>query len=91
MELDIAKLANIYGTSIIHDINDEIENLVPNIRYMKSIGFTNVEDIIELYPFLFIKDNVEFTEKVEQLINKVGSDYIEVLNTNTELWGYIDE
>ena len=91
MDIDFNKLMEIYGINIINCIGEESENLLMNIKYLLKLGFQSVEDIIELYPYLFILDNVEFTEKVNSLIKKIGIDYIELLNTNTELWGYLDD
>ncbi len=91
MEIDLMKLSEIYGVNIVHDINDNLDNFIPNIKYLKKIGFEDIENIIELYPYLFISDNVEFIEKVNKLIKKVGLDYVYHLTTNMDLWGYIDE
>lgn len=91
MDINFNKLMEIYGINIINCIGEESENLLINIKYLLKLGFQNIEDIIELYPYLFILDNVEFTEKVNSLIKKIGINYIELLNTNTELWGYLDD
>lgn len=91
MDIDLQKLSQIYGNNIIHDIEDELDNLIANIKYLKKLGFKNVEDIIELYPYVFIKDNIEFKEKVNLLIKKVGISYIELLESDTTLWGWLDE
>ena len=91
MEIDLMKLAEIYGINIVHDINDEIENLIPNIKYLQDLGFSQVEDIIELYPYVFIMDNADFREKVNNLIKSIGLDYVFHLTTNTDLWGCLDD
>lgn len=91
MDIDLQKLSQIYGNNIIHDIEDELDNLIANIKYLKKLGFKNVEDIIELYPYVFIKDNIDFEEKVNLLIKKVGISYIELLESDTTLWGWLDE
>lgn len=91
MEIDFNKLIEIYGINIINNINEEKENLLINIKYLKKLGFENIEDIIELYPYLFIIDSIDFTEKVNSLIKKVGIEYLELLTTNTELWGCLDD
>lgn len=91
MDIDFQKISQIYGNNIIFNIEEEMDNLVPNIKYLISLGFTNVGNIIELYPYLFITDSVEFKEKVNGLIKKIGIDYVEFLETNTDLWRCLDE
>ena len=54
MKLDLEKISFIYGESSIYEFKDNVEKLANNINYLSKIGFSDVYDIVALYPYLFI-------------------------------------
>ena len=91
MKLDIDKIEDIYGNSSIYELKDNMNELIENMNYLVSRGFTDVYDIVEKYPYMFLIDKKVFKEKVSNLINKLGVEFIEKLEKDFTLWGEIDD
>ena len=45
MKYDLDKIKEIYGESSIYEIQDNIEELVSNMKYLSKLGFTDIYDI----------------------------------------------
>ena len=86
MKLDLDKIKEIYGEKIIYQLDDNIEELISNMKYLLHLGFDDVYDIVSLYPYMFIMDEDLFREKVDILINNLGVEYKEKLSLDTSLW-----
>ena len=90
MKLDLETIKEVYGNSCIIGIKDYLDEVASNINYLKTKGFSNTYEILERYPLLFVDTNDIFKEKIDFLINKLGNNYIEILNNNMDLWGDIE-
>ena len=88
--MNIDRLTEIYGESVARVIYDNIDAFTNNIKYLEERGFSNVLDLVGLYPYSFIQEEDEFIEKVDTLIDELGIDYVEKINNNYELWGDVD-
>lgn len=86
MNINFDKIKYNYDDSVLELINNNIEDCLENITYLKNIGFDNYEEIFENFTLIFIEDPADFKEKINNFINEIGSNYIEVLNNNMELW-----
>ena len=84
--MDIEKIKEIYGDSVIALIKQNIDDISINIKYLKKIGFTDIEDIFERYVYIFIEDNDTFKSKINKFINIIGENYVSILENNMELW-----
>lgn len=84
--MNIEKIKKIYGDSVIELINRNIDDISMNIKYLKELGFTDVEDIFERYVYIFIEDNNIFKNKIDKFINIIGENYVSILENNMELW-----
>lgn len=91
MNIDFNKIQKIYGTSTIIEFQENKEELIENIKYLNKLGFDNIEDIIELFPYMFLIERENFKDKVNELIGKLGIDYLEKLNEDTSLWENVNE
>ena len=91
MEIDIEKIIEIYGNSSIYEINDNIDELKTNMKYLYNLGIKDVLNVIELYPYMFLQDRFLFKDKVDKLIQNLGDNYIDELSNNFNLWSYVDE
>ena len=91
MKLDTDKLKEIYGESILYDIKENLEDITDNMNYLKTKKFTDIYDIFEKNPYLFFNTPDIFQNKVNNLIEKLGVDYIEKLDNNYNLWGEVDD
>ena len=84
--MDIEKIKEIYGDSVIALIKQNIDDISINIKYLKKLGFTDIEDIFERYVYIFIEDNDSFKSKINKFINIIGENYVSILENNMELW-----
>lgn len=89
MKLNLKKIQEIYGNSSIYEIENHLDIIVNNMNYLVSLKFNNVYSILETNPYMFLYDNNRFKEKINNLIQKLGVEYIEKLDNDISLWGEI--
>ena len=82
MNIDFNKISDTYGDSVIELIRENIEDVNENINYMIKLGFTDIEDIFERYTLIFIDTPSIFKEKINKLINELGSNYIDIIEND---------
>lgn len=82
MNIDFNKISDTYGNSVIELVRDNIEDVNENINYMIRLGFTDIEDIFERYTLIFIDTPSTFKEKINKLINELGSNYVDIIEND---------
>lgn len=90
MEINLEKLEEIYGKSLVKEMHDDIENLIENMKYLDKLEFDDIYDIIEVNPYLFLIDNNEFIKRINNLITSLGIEYLHILAEDTSYWGSIE-
>ncbi len=85
MEIDFKKIEQIYGIEMIEEIRDNLRDVNTNVNYLLKIGFNDVEDIFERYAPIFICSNKNFIEKINNLIKKIGNDYINIIENDLSI------
>lgn len=85
MNIDFDKIEKIYGSSIINSIALLKEDVIDNIKYFISLGFGDTEDIFERQVLIFICPKEEFKIKIDNLIKKLGNNYIEEIENDISL------
>ena len=90
MEINLEKLEEIYGKSLVKEMHDDIENLIENMKYLDKLEFDDIYDIIEVNPYLFLIDNNEFIKRINNLITSLGIEYLQILAEDTRYWGNIE-
>ena len=90
MEINLEKLEEIYGKSLVKEMHDDIENLIENMKYLDKLEFDDIYDIIEINPYLFLIDNNEFIKRLNNLITSLGIEYLQILAEDTSYWGNIE-
>ena len=90
MEINLEKLEEIYGKSLVKEMRDDIENLIENMKYLDKLEFDDIYDIIEENPYLFLIDNNEFIKRINNLITSLGIEYLQILAEDTSYWGNIE-
>ncbi len=90
MEINLEKLEEIYGKSLVKEMHDDIENLIENMKYLDKLEFDDIYDIIEINPYLFLIDNNEFIKRINDLITSLGIEYLQILAEDTSYWGNIE-
>ena len=83
MEINLEKLEEIYGKSLVKEMRDDIENLIENMKYLDKLEFDDIYDIIEVNPYLFLIDNNEFIKRINNLITSLGIEYLQILAEDT--------
>ena len=85
MDIDYDNIKEIYGNDILSEIISNKEDIIKNLYYFYQLGFEDVEDIFERQVMIFICSNDEFINKINNLINKIGNNYIDEIENNIEL------
>jgi len=91
MKLDMNKIQDIFGKSSISEIKENKEDFIQNIEYVLSLGYKNVYELVERYPYTFLMDMDTFQEKVNDLLDSLGVESFEKIDENMEIWGSLDE
>ena len=82
MNIDLDKINEIYGMEMLKLINSNIGNVNNNLTYFNSLGFDDYFDYLERLPMLFILDFRKFKNKIDTLINKLGHDYVDIIEND---------
>ena len=85
MNINYNNIKDTYGEEIINDINDNIDIVKNNINYLVNLKFTDVETIFERYTLLFLYNKGDFKEKFDSLINKLGNNYVDMIESDLSL------
>lgn len=85
MNIDFDRIEKIYGSSIINSIALLKDDVIDNIKYFISLGFEDTEDIFERQVLIFICSKEEFKMKIDNLIKKLGNNYIEEIENDISL------
>lgn len=85
MEIDFKKIEKIYGIEMLELVRDNFDDITNNINYMKKLEFTDIEDIFERYIPIFICSNKEFKDKINNLVNKLGIDYVSIIENDLSI------
>lgn len=85
MNIDFDRIEKIYGSSIINSIYLLKDDVIDNIKYFISLGFEDTEDIFERQVLIFICPKEEFRVKINNLIKKLGNNYIEEIEKIIEV------
>lgn len=85
MNINFDKIENIYGKDIINNIVMLKEDVINNFKYFVSLGFNDPEDIFERQVPIFVCSNDDFKKKLNNLISKLGNNYIEEIENDISL------
>lgn len=82
MNIDLNKIESIYGLELLDLIKENIDDVKMNINYLIYLNFNDIEDIFERYVLIFICDFDEFKSKIDKLINKLGNNYVDIIEND---------
>lgn len=91
MELDMNRMNEIFGNSMILEIKENKEDFIHNIKYVYSLGYKDVYELVEQYPETFLFDSEIFEEKVNKLIDSLGIEPFTKIEENIGIWGSLNE
>ena len=82
MKINIEKIEEIYGEDILNLVKENIHDITKNLNYLEKLDFNDIEDIFERYIPIFICDSTEFKTKINNLISKLGINYIDIIEND---------
>lgn len=82
MQLDLEKVIESYGGEALTLIEEDMDYVVFNMKYLMELGFTDVEDIFERYTLLFTDNPKIFQDKINGLAEIFGESYIKVIEND---------
>ena len=82
MKVNLNNIRDTYGDSVVLLIRDNIDDVMENIEYLNKINFTDTDDIFERYAILFLDTPSEFKNKIDNLINELGPDYVDIIEND---------
>ena len=83
----IDDIVDTYGSSIKKDLIDNKETVVDNYNYLKSLNIISVDEIARRYMNLLLDES--FKKKLNNLIMKLGEDYIEKIEEDLSVFDSI--
>ena len=91
MKMNLDKIKEIYGSSSLYEINENIEEVVHNMNYLITKKFRDVYELLEINPYIFLLPTDIFEEKVDNLIEELGVEYIEKIEEDMSIWSNLDD
>lgn len=85
MGINIEKVEEIYGDDILNLVRENIQDVIKNLNYLEKIEFSDIEDIFERYAPIFICGPMEFEEKINRLIFKLGINYVDIIENDLSI------
>ena len=85
MQVDFNKIKEIYGEETLGLIVDNLDNVLNNLKYFESLGFTDSLDIFERSIFSFIDEPSYFKNKLNKLILNLGVDYVNIIENDISI------
>ena len=82
LNIDINKMKEVFGDEIEDIINENIDIVEKNIKFLKELKFEDAEGMLEMYPELFMNFPKKFEEKILKLKEELGDNYIEIIFSN---------
>mgnify|MGYP005750653903 FL=1 len=85
LNIDINKMKEVFGDEIEDIINENIDIVEKNIKFLKELKFEDAEGILEMYPELFMNFPKKFEEKILKLKEELGDNYIEIIENDMSI------
>ena len=85
MNINLNKIEEIYGIELLELVKENIDDINQNINYLIYLNFTDIEDIFERYTPIFICDHPVFKQNINNLITKLGENYVDIIENDLEI------
>lgn len=86
MQFNLEKIKQSYGETVCNDIEEEKELVMNNLEFLYELGFRSLDDIFYAYTVAFLQDEQKFKDKVLTLCEKVGENYLNILDMHIDFW-----
>lgn len=83
--IDLEIIEEVYGKSVVSEIVSNKEKVLENLKCLERLNFSDIENIFERVPLLFLSDNNEFKNKMDSLVIKLGQDYVNIIESDLSI------
>ena len=84
-KIDLNKMKEVYGDEILEMIENNMDIISENILTMKKYNFDDIEWLFEANPSFFMNFPKRFEEKIKEMIEKIGPNYVEYIQENVDI------
>ena len=75
-------MKEVYGEEILDMISSSMDSIEENIEILKKLNFTDIGGIFERCPDIFMEFSEDFENKINKLVNELGSNYVEIIEND---------
>lgn len=83
--INLKSMKEVYGSEIFEMLLDNIEIVEKNLQYLNELKFDDFLGLLERCPILFTYFPEEFKRKIDKLIEKIGENYVEIIQNDIGL------
>lgn len=84
-KINLKSMKEVYGAEIYEILLDNIEIVEKNLQYLNELKFDDAIGIFERCPIIFTYFPQDFKKKIDGLIEKVGENYVEIIENDVGL------
>lgn len=84
-KIDLKAMKEVYGKEIYDIILSNIDIIEKNLKYLRELKFDDYVGIFERCPIIFTCFSKDFKRKIDGLIKSLGSNYVEIIESNINL------
>ena len=84
-KVNLKNIKEVYGEEIYEIILNNIEIIKKNLRYLDELNFDDISGIFERCAIIFTYFPQDFKKKIDDLIERVGENYVEIIENDVGL------
>lgn len=84
-KINLKNMKEVFGVEIYEILLENIEIVEKNLQYLNELKFDDSIGLIERCPELFTNFPKDFKRKIDNLIQKLGEDYVEKIQNDVGL------
>ena len=85
LQIDLKTMKEVYGKEIYEIILSNIDIIEENLKYLRKLKFDDYVGIFERCPVIFTYFPKDFRRKFDELVQRVGDNYVEKIESNIDL------
>ena len=85
LQIDLKAMKEVYGKEIYEIILSNIDIIEKNLKYLRELKFDDYVGIFERCPIIFTYFPKDFKRKFAKLVEKLGDNYVEIIESNIDL------
>lgn len=84
-KINLKNMKEVYGAEIYEILLDNIEMVEKNLQYLNELKFDDSIGLLERCPIVFTCFPKDFKGKIDDLIERLGEDYVEIIQNDVGL------